>query len=141
MYVTLILAALDRPQHSTSTKPIWDSLNLLLDGLLSHTCLDRPYMNQPKGPCYSTLLRLFFDCDHLFVIWKNIVSISIYSPSGVWLGRKFVFRFCKAFFWPFYSRLCPDSHWIEIFERYYGQENGLIRTCPLGNRFYDVQKR
>ena len=40
----------------------------------------------------------------------------------------------------FYSEFDADSEYVTLFEKYCGQKNGLIDTCPLStsNKFFHI---
>ncbi len=62
---------------------------------------------------------------------KKIFSRVLRSPTGAQWTVKNESRFSTAKSTSFYSEFNADSEYVILFQKYRGQKNGLIDTCPL----------
>ena len=53
------------------------------------------------------------------------------SPTGAKLQVKNESRFSTEKNTSFYSEFNADSEYVILFQKYFGQKNGLTATCPL----------
>ncbi len=62
---------------------------------------------------------------------KKNFSRVLRSPTGAQWTVKNESRFSTAKSTSFYSEFNADSEYVILFQKYRGQKNGLIDTCPL----------
>ena len=56
------------------------------------------------------------------------------SPTGAKLQVKNESRFSTEKNTSFYSEFNADSEYVILFQKYFGQKNGLTATCPFEKR-------
>jgi hypothetical protein len=62
---------------------------------------------------------------------KKNFSMVLGSPTGAQWTVKNESHLCTKKNTLFYSEFDADSEYVTLFEKYLGQKNGLIDTCPL----------